>query len=92
MNIKYFIKIIGAITFLAGIIALFFNWKLGLTLLIAWFFLTGSVLTWLTDDSVPHGTDQKVEHAIKQTVREGKKRAILFAIVEVIILVIVWAR
>ena len=92
MNIRYFIKTLGIITFLSGIITMFFNWKIGITLLIAWFFLTGSVLIWLTDDKVLHETDRKVKEAVEQTIHKGKKRAMLFAIIEAIILIIVWTR
>lgn len=92
MNGRFFIKIIGAVTFLAGIVAVFFYWELGLTLLVSWYFLTGSVLVWLTDDSVPLGTNKRIEQAVKQTIHEGKKRAILFAIVEVAILIVIWTK
>ena len=92
MNLKLLTKIFATISFLMGIMTVFFYWQLGATLIIVWLFLTGSVLTWLTDDSVPTGIDQKVEQAVKQTIAKGKKRAIIFAVVETIILILVWIK
>ena len=92
MNLNLFIKILGTIAFFTGAILICFQWKVGATLLIVWLFLTGSVLTWLTSNHIAGASNQKVEEAVRKTIAEGKKRAIIFALIEFVVILLLWVR
>ncbi|MCC6290995.1 hypothetical protein IT398_02930 [Candidatus Nomurabacteria bacterium] len=88
-KIDYISRFLGGFFGLVGLVVLFVNWKLGVTLLMVYYlFATASI--WLMDDDVPGGTRIEVADSVKNIVAVGKKRASVFALIGVTLTLLVW--
>jgi len=88
-KIDRFIKFLGGVAGLVGIVFLFFQWKIGVTFLMAYYF-SATVSIWLMDNSVSKDTSNKVANMVKEIINKSKVRGVIFTLVQIALLYMVW--
>lgn len=88
-KINQLVNFLGGAAGLVGLIFLFFQWKIGATLLII-YYLSASVSMLLMDNSVPKSASKEVANLVKKTVAKSKRGGVISIAIGIGLIYIVW--